>query len=159
MNQNVGTFKSTWTRVNGLRMHALISVDSASPGAQTIVLVHGSGLSGRYMIPTAERLALDFRVYVPDLPGFGDSDKPSQVFNVPELADWLSEWLTASNLDRAALLDNSFSAAKSSPTWPHVIPSGWGERCSRDQRRRRRSDPDSGSSCAGGRTSVTTRTR
>jgi 2-hydroxy-6-oxonona-2,4-dienedioate hydrolase len=108
MDQSVGTFKSTWTNVNGLRIHALVSVNLVPPGAPVVVLVHGSGLSGRYMIPTAERLALDFHVYVPDLPGFGDSDKPSRVFDVPELTDWLSGWIVAAGLNRAALLGNSF---------------------------------------------------
>jgi pimeloyl-ACP methyl ester carboxylesterase len=73
-----------------------------------VVLVHGSGLSGRYMIPTAERLAFDFHIYVPDLPGFGDSDKPSRVFDVSGLADWLSGWMVAAGLNSAALLGNSF---------------------------------------------------
>jgi 2-hydroxy-6-oxonona-2,4-dienedioate hydrolase len=34
------------------------------------------------MMPVAKELVQDFHVYVPDLPGFGDSDKPSKVFDV-----------------------------------------------------------------------------
>jgi 2-hydroxy-6-oxonona-2,4-dienedioate hydrolase len=60
------------------------------------------------MMATAERLAPTFRVYVPDLPGFGDSDKPSRVFDVAELADWLNRWIIATGLERVALLRNSF---------------------------------------------------
>jgi 2-hydroxy-6-oxonona-2,4-dienedioate hydrolase len=73
-----------------------------------VVLVDGSRLSGRYMIPTAELLTADFRVYVPDLRGFGDSDKPDRVFDVPELADWVAAWMPAIRLERASLLGNSF---------------------------------------------------
>ena len=58
----------TLTDVNGLRMHSLTSIDPVSIDAPVIVLVHGSGLSGRYMIPTALELTADFRVYVPDIP-------------------------------------------------------------------------------------------
>jgi 2-hydroxy-6-oxonona-2,4-dienedioate hydrolase len=90
MDQHLGMLKSTWTEVNELRIHVLVSVAPMPPGTPVVVLVHGSGLSGRYMIPTAERLAADYPVYVPDLPGFGDSDKPSRVFDVSELADWLA---------------------------------------------------------------------
>jgi pimeloyl-ACP methyl ester carboxylesterase len=31
--------------------------------------LHGFGLSGRYLLPTAELLAGEFRTLVPDLPG------------------------------------------------------------------------------------------
>ena len=95
MAEEVGTLRHTLTDVNGLRMHSLTSIYPVSIDAPVIVLVHGSGLSGRYMIPTALELTADFRVFVPDLPGFGDSDKPQKVLDVPELADWLADWMTA----------------------------------------------------------------
>jgi hypothetical protein len=46
----LGKLRHTWTDVDGLRIHALVSVESVSLDAPAIVLVHGSGLSGRYMI-------------------------------------------------------------------------------------------------------------
>ena len=106
--QGIGPLRHTWTTVRGLKIHALISTDPQSITSQPVVLVHGSGLSGRYMIPTAQQLTSDYRVYVPDLPGFGDSAKPEEVLDVPELADWLASWLAAVGLDGAALLGNSF---------------------------------------------------
>lgn len=108
MAEEVGTLRHTLTDVNGLRMHSLRSIDPVSSDAPAIVLVHGSGLSGRYMIPTALELTADFRVYVPDLPGFGDSGKPQEVLEVTELADWLADWMAATGLQRASLLGNSF---------------------------------------------------
>jgi pimeloyl-ACP methyl ester carboxylesterase len=107
MAQDVGALRHTWTDVNGLQMHSLVS-SALELDAPVVILVHGSGLSGRYMIPTAQQLAADCRVYVPDLPGFGDSDKPRKVLDVPELADWLSSWMPAIGLDRGTLLGNSF---------------------------------------------------
>ena len=103
-----GTLQSTYTQVNGVRVHALASVDPAPPGAGAIVLVHGSGLSHQYMIPTARLLTSDFRVYVPDIPGYGDSGDPGEVLNVPEMADWLAAWMPAIGLERASFLGNSF---------------------------------------------------
>lgn len=47
------------------------------------------------MIPTALKLTAEFRIYVPDLPGFGDSGKPQKILDVPALADWLADWMTA----------------------------------------------------------------
>ena len=60
-----------------------------------MVLVHGPVVSGRYMVPTLERLSPYHRVYVPDLPGFGKREKPPRALDVV-------------GLDRAALVGNSF---------------------------------------------------
>lgn len=91
----------------GLPIHMLVSSDPP-PDAPVIVLVHGLALSGKYMVPTAEVLAPDHRVYVPDFPGFGDSGKPNRVLDVPGLADALAAWMRAVGLERAMLLGNSF---------------------------------------------------
>ncbi len=86
---------------------------SVGPGAadlrpQEVVLLHGLGLSGRYMLPLAVRRAAYHRVFLPDLPGFGDSSHPAGVLDVPGLADALAAWLEAMGLSRPALLGNSF---------------------------------------------------
>ena len=47
-----------------------------------IVLVHGFGVSGRYMLPLAAYLAVDHPVFLRDLPGFGDSSHPPKVPDV-----------------------------------------------------------------------------
>ena len=80
----------------------------APAGQAPVVLVHGLGLSGRYMLPTARCLCPHFPTYLPDLPGFGDSAKPETVLNVPGLADALAAWLRGFGLTRTALLGNSF---------------------------------------------------
>jgi 2-hydroxy-6-oxonona-2,4-dienedioate hydrolase len=108
MAQGRRTLRGTWSDVQGVRMHSLVSLERVSLDAPAVVLVHGSGLSGQYMVPTAQQLTADCRVYVPDLPGFGDSDKPRKVFDVSELADWLAAWMPTVGLDRASLLGNSF---------------------------------------------------
>jgi pimeloyl-ACP methyl ester carboxylesterase len=69
-----------------------------------VVLVHGLGLSGRYMLPVAACLAARYRVLRPDLPGFGDSGHPARVLDVPALADALAAWMRAMSLRRAALI-------------------------------------------------------
>jgi 2-hydroxy-6-oxonona-2,4-dienedioate hydrolase len=108
MSQRFGTFQSTWIEVHGLPIHTMVSVEAVPAGAPAVVLVHGLGLSHRYMMPIAERLALAYRVYAPDLPGFGDSGKPSQVLDVSGLGDALVAWMQAAGLERAVLFGNSF---------------------------------------------------
>jgi 2-hydroxy-6-oxonona-2,4-dienedioate hydrolase len=75
-----------------------------------VVLVHGFGVSSLYLLPTASWLAADFDVYVPDLPGFGASERPRRALNLAQLADALHEWMQAVQVPRAALIGNSYGA-------------------------------------------------
>ena len=106
MTQTTARFERRWTRVDGLRMHSRFARGRAA-GARPVVLVHGLGVSGRYLLPTAARLAARSDVYVPDLPGFGDSAKPPEPLGVRELADVLAAWLRVHQLERVVLVGNS----------------------------------------------------
>ena len=104
-----GRLVSMWTRVGGLRVHARVSAEPLPPDAPVIVLVHGVAVSDRYLLPIGRHLAPLARVYVPDLPGYGKSDKPPlRTLTVPALADWLVAWMDAIGLERAHMLGNSF---------------------------------------------------
>jgi 2-hydroxy-6-oxonona-2,4-dienedioate hydrolase len=88
-------------------MHARVA-DQAPPGSPVVVLVHGLGVSSRYMIPTIRALARDCRVYAPDLPGYGRSPGPRNALDISQLADALEEWLDAAELSSPdVLLGNS----------------------------------------------------
>ena len=101
------TLESRWAKVCGRLVHYRASVASPGGEASPVVLVHGLGVSGRYMIPTAARLAPHRRVYAPDLPGFGRSEKPARALNLAELSDALSSWMDEVGIPRAVLLGNS----------------------------------------------------
>jgi len=94
---------SHWATVGGWRMH----YRKAGKGQHAVVLVHGLTVSGNYLLPTAVELADHFTVYVPDLPGFGDSEKPRRVLGIVEMAETLKAWMDAIGLERAYLLGNS----------------------------------------------------
>lgn len=93
--------------VGGLRMHARVPSTPAPEEAPAVVLVHGLVVSSRYMVPTLSRLAPHCRVYAPDLPGFGRSEKPPRVLDIPGLAHALDGWMDATGLGSAALVGNS----------------------------------------------------
>jgi pimeloyl-ACP methyl ester carboxylesterase len=101
------TLMAARTVVGGLRMFARVGCPLAQENETAVVLVHGQIISSLYMVPTAERLAVHFRVFAPDLPGFGHSEKPRRILCVPELADALGAWMNAMGLQRAALVGNS----------------------------------------------------
>jgi pimeloyl-ACP methyl ester carboxylesterase len=73
-----------------------------------VVLVHGLGMSSRYMLPLLRELAAaEVTVHAPDLPGFGYSDRPDAALSVPGMADALAAWMEAMGIARAALVGNS----------------------------------------------------
>ncbi|HET8743906.1 MAG TPA: alpha/beta hydrolase [Gaiella sp.] len=57
---------------------------------EPVLFVHGIGVSGRYFEPLARRLARTHRVVVPDLPGWGRSERPRQALTLDEAADVLA---------------------------------------------------------------------
>ena len=104
----VGRLISTWTRSGPFTVHAKRSTVQLPQTGPTIVMVHGVGVSHRYLMPTAEQLATFCHVWVPDFPGFGLSSKPRHVLTLRELADAVAEWMVAAAIPRATLLGNSF---------------------------------------------------
>jgi len=72
-----------------------------------LVFVHGWGVSGRYLLPAAARVALHHPVWVPDLPGHGRSSDPAEVLDVRGQADALLAWLDAVGIRHAVLVGNS----------------------------------------------------
>jgi 2-hydroxy-6-oxonona-2,4-dienedioate hydrolase len=98
---------SKWVQVAGCSLHYRVPSEQPVGDSPALVMVHGLVVSSRYMLPTAEQLAPHFHVYIPDLPGFGKSEKPAGYQNLDEMADTLAAWMTAIGLPRAILLGNS----------------------------------------------------
>jgi pimeloyl-ACP methyl ester carboxylesterase len=59
------------------------------------------------MLPTLWDLARDHRVIAPDLPGFGESQKPLRSYHSAFFARWLRAFLGALDIKRADLVGNS----------------------------------------------------
>ena len=69
--------------------------------------LHGFGLSGRYLLPTAEALADEFHTLVPDLPGFGRSGNAIEPLTVEELAHAAAAFLDTQGIEKVTLVGNS----------------------------------------------------
>jgi len=99
--------ESRFVEVCGLEVHYRAAV----PGDRApLVLVHGLGVSSRYMVRLAEALAADRPdrpVYAPDLPGFGRSGTPPRPLDVHGQAEILAAWMPAAGLERAAFFGHS----------------------------------------------------
>ncbi|MEV0123691.1 alpha/beta hydrolase [Streptomyces sp. NPDC050703] len=81
-------------------------------GTRTVVLVHGLGLSGRYFVPLARRLAAGgASVLVPDLPGNARSRAAARrAPAVGQAADALARWHAHLSLGPSLLVANSVGA-------------------------------------------------
>ena len=74
-----------------------------------LLLLHGWGASLELMWPLAEQLAnAGFRVYLPDLPGFGASEAPPSAWSVRDYADFVLEFLDRQELQQVDLGGHSF---------------------------------------------------
>jgi pimeloyl-ACP methyl ester carboxylesterase len=88
--------------------HRLHAFHAGPAGGPPLVMLHGLGVSGRYFLPLARRLARDFSVHIPELPGHGDSSRPAHALDVRTLADVLESWLEAAGVpDGAIVVANS----------------------------------------------------
>src|SRR5438552_5731898 len=94
--------QSQWFEVFGLGVHARVGGQGAP-----VVLVHGYGVSGRYMLPLAQSLAPFVSVFAPDLPGYGRSQRPPSPLGIADLAAALVGWLDAAGLEYPAFVANS----------------------------------------------------
>lgn len=75
---------------------------------RNIILVHGLGVSSRYMVPLAEELAKTSNVFTIDLPGFGRSHNTNRILTLAETADVLSQYISNLNVDNPILVGNSY---------------------------------------------------
>ena len=104
------TLAEHWTTIEGVRVFYRESPNPA-PGSRVMVHLHGFGLSGRYLLPTAERLAGEFHTLVPDLPGFGRSGNVADPLDVTGLAHAAAAFLDDRGIERATLVGNSMGCA------------------------------------------------
>lgn len=94
-----------WTTVAGIDVFFRESPDP--PQAPVMMHVPGFGLSGQYLLPTAEALMDEFHTLVPDLPGFGRSGNADARLDVPQIAQAAAAFLDRQGIEKATLVGNS----------------------------------------------------
>src|SRR5688572_25191271 len=72
-----------------------------------LVHLHGFAISGAYLMPTARALVDRGVNVVPDLPGYGRSERREQVLDIPALAETTLAILDRLEIDKAVLVGNS----------------------------------------------------
>ena len=74
---------------------------------KTLVLVHGLGASSERWSKVIPIFAKQFRVVVPDLIGFGHSDKPLVDYTPEFFLDFLEKFFAACGIDRPSIIGSS----------------------------------------------------
>jgi len=140
MGHDTSMLEDGWIIFDGLPMYYRTNALPVPAGARTIIHIHGFGISGTYLLPTAALLADRYATWVPDLPGFGRSIHPPRALTIDDMADAVARFMDAQGIDRAVLLGNSLgcpvtlafveqhpdrieAAVLVSPRgWPHNLP-------------------------------------
>lgn len=97
--------------LDGLPLFYRTNAEPAPADTASLVHVHGFGISGTYLVPTARRLAAAHATWVPDLPGFGRSHDPPTPLDIDALADVIARFMDQQHIGRATLLGNSLGCA------------------------------------------------
>jgi abhydrolase domain-containing protein 6 len=92
--------------------HRIVYLDTRSPPTQSddvpIVMLHGFAGDKLNWVRYARHLTSRYRVVIPDLPGFGESDwHPHLVYSVRNQAAWLGSFLDALGIPKAHIAGNS----------------------------------------------------
>jgi 2-hydroxy-6-oxonona-2,4-dienedioate hydrolase len=95
------------TKVMG---HSIRYLDYGRPneGAKDLVLLHGIGASSERWLRVAPTLSKYFRVLVPDIIGFGYSDKPTVEYTMDLFQDFLSGFFESLRVSRPSVIASSF---------------------------------------------------
>jgi pimeloyl-ACP methyl ester carboxylesterase len=102
LHERLAGVQSQSVTVAGYRVHYLVEGPADGP---VVVLVHGLGGSAEDWRSLAPRLVkAGFRVYIPDLPGFGRSEKPANFsYSIPDQAAIVVGFLDALGLRQVDL--------------------------------------------------------
>jgi pimeloyl-ACP methyl ester carboxylesterase len=99
-----------WIEVSKLRTHCLMA---GQKGAPPVLLLHGGGydcasLSYKQSVGPISQY---HRVFAPDWPGYGESDKPKLRYSTEYYVDFLSRLMDALGLEKASLVGISMGGA------------------------------------------------
>lgn len=83
----------------------------AAGSGMPVVCIHGAAAGAVTYYKSIAALAQHFRVIVPDVVGYGESDKPKAAYDRPYFAAWLCEFFIALGIQKAHLVGNSQGGA------------------------------------------------
>ena len=77
-------------------------------GEKTIVLLHGWGQNIEMMKPIGDRFKKNNRIVIVDLPGFGLSEEPKEIWNLNDYVSCIKKLLDKLKIEKPILIGHSF---------------------------------------------------
>ncbi len=77
-------------------------------GQQSVLLLHGWGANITLFDRIINHLSPFFKVYAPDLPGFGESDEPATPWSVDDYVDFVIKFCEKTGIKSCFLISHSF---------------------------------------------------
>lgn len=96
-----GYFES---RYGQLHVHNAIPPGGGFDEATPLICLHHAPLTGRVFVPFMALMATDRSVYAPDLPGYGESDRPAERPTIADYAAAIGDFLDTMRLRSVDLL-------------------------------------------------------
>ena len=102
--------RDEWIEVEGLRIHCLMAGQRDAP---PILLLPGGGYDAASLSykQSIEPISQYHRVFAPDWPGYGESDKPKMRYSTEYYVDFLAHLMDALGLEKASLVGISLGEA------------------------------------------------
>jgi 4,5:9,10-diseco-3-hydroxy-5,9,17-trioxoandrosta-1(10),2-diene-4-oate hydrolase len=94
-----------------------VSIDSvktaylSAGSGDTVVCLHGAGAGAVTWYPSIAAISKNFHVLIPDIVGYGESDKPDAAYDRPYFSRWLKNFLTEMKISKAHIVGLSQGGA------------------------------------------------
>src|SRR3989344_3222224 len=86
----------------------LTNYEVVGGGDRKLLILHGWGGSLGDWRRVASDLGTGYKIVLVDLPGFGHTQRPGEVWGVDEYAGWVTSFLDKLKIKRTAVLGHSF---------------------------------------------------
>jgi 2-hydroxy-6-oxonona-2,4-dienedioate hydrolase len=98
----------TYVNSYGIRYLDYDYISHQSDDYKFLILLHGLGASAERWLPIAPTLSKYFRVIVPDIIGFGYSDKPTVEYTMDFFIEFFEEFIDNVHIHRPIIIGSSF---------------------------------------------------
>ena len=94
------------TEINGLNINYICEGENAE--GKCVLLLHGWGANIKLFSHIISCLSPHFKVYAPDLPGFGESGEPKEPWSVDDYADFVISFCEKNGIKSCYIIAHSF---------------------------------------------------
>ena len=93
-----------FTEINGLKINYI----TEGNGQQSVLLLHGWGSNIQLFSYIIEHLSTKFKIFAPDMPGFGESDEPAVPWSVDDYTDFVIAFCEKMGIEHCFIIGHSF---------------------------------------------------